>query len=212
MKYKKIRGHNRRQRDVSKWIDSESNLSISSLLIRKYQYSKVYVQPWDNLSLTKSEIPEPNRETKDKIIKGLETIYNNWRPKLEELNQPFYLKIWLNEPRISKSQVVCAINERIDHYNNLFQNADFDQSKSDYLKNVSSDFKWEAAIDEELIWESELLWPKEQYVDIQEYYSDRRLLKRLRKSNYRKESIKGPNSKPDTIYFIPKGKVWIGEK
>lgn len=77
---------------------------------------------------------------------------------------------------------------------------------------MSPNFKWEPKIDEEQHLESELLWPIDGYKQIEDSSSGRRLLTKLKKGNYRKEIIDSPNGEKETIYFQPKGKVWVGDK
>jgi len=106
-------------------------------------------------------------------------IYDSWKTELEKLNKPYYLKIWLYEPRISKSQVVCAIDDKIEYYDNIFEKADFKENNSSFTKQLSSDFNWQPTVDEEPYWESELLWPIDQYERIEDSYSDRTVVKHL---------------------------------
>lgn len=212
MKYKKIRGLKRKVANIQNWINEYLELNIEQLTEYKYEYVKVYVDPWDNLTMTDSEIPEPKGKAKKEIIKGLEKIYDSWRTELEKLNKPYYLKIWLYEPRISKSQVVCAIEEKIEYYENIFERADFKQNSSSFTTQLGSDFNWQPRVDEEPYEESELLWPLEQYQRIEDCYSDRRLLRKLKNGKYRNQEIVYSNENNDTVYFLPKGKIWVGQK
>ena len=212
MKYKKIRGLKKKVAKIQNWVEEYLKLDIEQLSEYKYHYSKVYVQPWDNISLTNSQIPEPKGKAKKEILNGLEKIYDSWKVELEKSEKPYYLKIWIYEPRISKSQVVCAIGDRIEYYENLFEKVDYKKNNSSFTNSLSSEFKWESKIDEVQYWKSELLWPSEQYENIEECYSDRKLLKKLENGNYRKELIDNPNEEKDIIYFLKKGKIWVGEK
>ena len=212
MKYKKIRGLKKKVAKIQNWVEEYLKLDIEQLSEYKYHYSKVYVKPWDNISLTNSQIPEPKGKAKNEILNGLEKIYDSWKVKLEKSEKPYYLKIWIYEPRISKSQVVCAIGDRIEYYENLFEKVDYKQNNSSLTNSLSSEFKWKSKIDEVQYWKSELLWPSEQYENIEECYSDRKLLKKLENGNYRKELIDNPNEEKDIIYFLKKGKIWVGEK
>ena len=212
VKYKKIRGLKRKVAKIQNWIEEYLELDIEQLSEHKYHYTKVYAYPWCNLTLTNSEIPEPKGKAKKEIINGLEKIYDSWKKELEKLNQPYYLKIWLNEPRLSKSQVVCAIGERIEHYENLFTKADFKQNDSSFTKQMGSDFNWEPKLDEFHYWKNDLLWPIEQYDKIENAYSDRRLLKKLEKADIKKEKTTYSDGTEDIIFFVPVGKIWIGEK
>jgi hypothetical protein len=212
VKYKKIRGLKRKVANIQNWINAYLELNVEHLIEYKYEYAKVYVDPWDNLTLTNSQIPEPKGKAKKEILNGLEQIYDSWKAELEKLNKPYYLKIWLYEPRLSKSQVVCAVDEKIEYYENLFVKEDFKQNNSSFSNLLSSGFKWQPKADEEPFWESELLWPIDQYEKIEDSYSDRRLLKKLKQGNYKNQEIDSPNGNKDIIYFLPKGKIWVGEK
>jgi hypothetical protein len=209
VRYKKIRGLKRKVATIPRWAEEYSQLDTQFLSERKYYYAKVYVQPWDNLSFIDSQIPEPKGKAKKLILYGLEKIYNQWKAELEKLRRPYYLKVWLYEPRLSKSQVVCAIEEKIKYYEDLFENADHEKTKSSFINGLSPDFSWQSRIDEEPYAESLLLWPANQYARIEDCYSDRRLLNKLRKGNYRSVIIDNPK---DRIYFLPKGKIWLGGK
>ena len=160
MKYRKIRGHKRRQKHIQKWIDNESVFSLEMLKSRKYWYSKVSVYPWNSLSLIKSQFSEPKAETRNQIIRGLEKIYNNWKLELDKLNEPYYLKIWLYEPRVSKSQVVCAVGERILHYENIFNKIEYSYKRLGFYTKINSDFRWDLFSDEEFNDEENLCYLK----------------------------------------------------
>src|SRR4051794_26854525 len=115
MKQRKIRGNRRLQKQIPKWVTDALTINKDFLSKNKYWYEKVIVHPWCDISIIKSEIPEPKSVTRNLIISALEEIYDNWKIQLDKLNEPYYLKIWLYEPRVSKSQVVCAIGERIEY-------------------------------------------------------------------------------------------------
>jgi len=99
--------------------------NIEHLNEYKYNYAKVFIDPWNKLNLTNSYIPEPKGMAKKQILSGLEKIYDSWKTELDKLAKPYYLKIWLYEPTLSKSRVVCGIDERIEYYQNILKKADF---------------------------------------------------------------------------------------
>lgn len=131
---------------------------------------------------------------------------------MEKLNKSYYLKIWLYEPRISKSQVVCAIDYKIEYYENIFEKADFKQNSSSFTNQMSSNFKWQPKVDEEHFWRNDLLWPMDQYDKIKNAYADKRRLKKLESMNIKKEKTTYSNGIEDIIFFVPVGKIWTGEK
>lgn len=153
LRYKKIRGLKRKVAHIPKWIEGYLEFHQEHLNNYKYNKAKIYVDPWDNLNFTNSQIQEPKGKAKREILKGLEKIYDAWKIELEKLNKPYYLKIWIYEPRVSKSQVVCRIEDRIEdrieHYENLFIKADFKPNKSSFTNELIADFKWQSKIDEE---------------------------------------------------------------
>lgn len=113
MRTKKIRGHRRQWTHIDAWIDANKQLNLENVKRNGRDHAKIWVHPWSGITVTNSQIPEPKRETKRRIIKGLIAIYEGWKASLDQLNEPYYLKIWLYEPRLSKSQVVCAIEKEL---------------------------------------------------------------------------------------------------
>src|SRR5690606_9259771 len=105
-----------------------------------------------------------------------------------------------------------AIGEKIEHYETLFNEADFKQNSSSFTKQLSSNFKWETKLDEIHYWRNDLLWPIGQYDKIEQAYEDRRTLRKLEKANIKKEKTTYSNGTEDIVYFVPVGKIWVGEK
>ena len=121
IKYRKIRGINRRKRAIKQWGDDRKSLNIDLLTQEKRDYVKFRVQPWSRLSLGNSVYPEPTGDCEYLLIKNLQKIYQSWQDSLEALQTPYYLQIWLYEEYISRSQVVCAIEDYKDFYQNTFE-------------------------------------------------------------------------------------------
>jgi hypothetical protein len=212
-KLKKIRGHRRIKRKIEKWRTDYISSSIELLSEKHYDYVKVWVSPFDNLRYKERDYTGPKAENRTLILKSLFEIYDNWDEKLKELNIPYYLKIWLYEPRITSSQVVCGIEEKIEHYDNVFSidlaEKHFPMDRYMTLKERIDKFEWTLAIDEEII-ENDF-WPKEQYLNDSDYFSRQRLYRKLEKLNYKKHDL--THSEEKLIrYFVPKGNIWIGNK
>ena len=208
---KKIRGHKKIQKRILNWIEENRTINISDFLANKYCYTTVSFDPYFNISIKNSNIAEPKTKTRKRIILGLQEIYNNWKTELDKLNQPYFLKIYLFEPRISKSQIICAIGkEKIEYYENFFRSADY-KNDSNFQKILSADFKWETHSDDDIYSEQELLTPESYYHIAEDYNYCKKLLKKLQKKNYSK--IKTENEYgEDYLYYVPKGKVLIGGK
>lgn len=124
IKYRKIRGINRRKRAIEQWGDTHKSLDINLLTQEKRDYVKFRVQPWSRLSLINSIYPEPTGDCEYLLIKNVQNIYQSWKDSLEELQTPYYLQIWLFETYISRSQVVCAIDEIKEFYDDAFEAID----------------------------------------------------------------------------------------
>lgn len=211
MKTKKIRGHNRIWKNIEKWKKANLKLDLENLKNYERDYAKIWIHPFSGISLTNSRNPEPKGETKERILNGLFDIYENWKNQLDELNEPYYLKIWLFEPRFSKSQVVCAIGNSIDFYNTTFNNPEkVEEFKTDFVeikKKRIENFNWEHKLDEDFMFSTDIGNP-EDYETEKEYLEDKKWFNdRLKKKHTKKTLNDGTES-----YAFELGKVWIGEK
>ncbi len=121
IKYRKIRGINRRKRAIEKWGDTYKSFDIALVEDRKRDYVKFWVLPWSRLSLVNSIYPEPTSDCKYLLIKNIVEIYQSWKDSLEDMQISYYLQIWLYEEYLSRSQVVCAIEEYKDFYQHTFE-------------------------------------------------------------------------------------------
>lgn len=209
---KKIRGHRKIQKRVQRWIEQNKTLHISDFLANKYCYANVSFHPYFNISINNSNIAEPKTKSRKHIILGLQEIYNNWKMELDKLDQPYFLKIYLFEPRISKSQVICAIGkEKMEYYENFFRKINNIKGETNFQKIVSADFKWEMHSDDDIYSEQELLTPESYYHVAEDYNYCKKLLNKLQKKNYTR--VKAENEYgADYLYYLPKGKVLIGGK
>lgn len=145
------------------------------------------------------------------IIETLLKTYFEWKKELDKLNKEYYLAIWLYNPRMLKSEVVCAIDEKIIYYENESfltskKKSVFDLNQSGELSTELQKFTWSKKIDLDSVHEWEINWPKEQYKFEKEYYKDQRFYKKLIREKF--HVIEKDNEK---IYFHPKGDVWIGK-
>ena len=124
IKYRKIRGINRRKRAIEQWGECNKALDIEELKETHRDYVKFWVNPWSRLSLINSIYPEPTGDFEYLLIKNLQKIYQSWKDSLEALQTPYYLQIWLYEEYVSRSQVVCAIKDYKDFYKHTFEPID----------------------------------------------------------------------------------------
>ncbi|WMT39729.1 hypothetical protein RE628_20380 [Paenibacillus sp. D2_2] len=123
-------------------------------------------------------------------------IYLEWESKLESLDEPYYLKIWLGDPKFIDSQVVTAINSEIQYYEHIFIK-DTNPKSFPYINNHPSfgSFTWERHVNGYFIWESDL----ESIDEIRD----------IERKAYKisEESI---NGKMERSFFIRTGDMWTG--
>ncbi|TNE54330.1 MAG: hypothetical protein EP338_07910 [Bacteroidetes bacterium] len=205
---KKIRGNNRRFRKVDLWVQNGKTLDLEYLKENKRNDYRVRIDPWGTrISMTNSQFPEPTKKIKQRIIIGLIEIYDCWRKQLEELNKPYYLKIWLYFPNFSNSQVVCAIDDKINFYQNTFYDPN-DQKELD-LKQLGrsndmllKEFCWTHKIEEDFVYESE--WEDEFDRDwLRHLNSRKKVAQRIIDIDYN-------SGHKDIAYGIKIGDVWLG--
>lgn len=213
IKYKKIRGQNRRLNAINDWIEEHKILNTSLLKNEKREFVKFSVDPWNRISLTKSEFPEPNGIFKEALINGLFEIYNTWKIQLDSLNKEYYLKMWLFEKNLRKSQIVCSIDEKIDFYENTFEKVEDQNLKNETfnfenLKEKATNYQWEKALDHLYI-ESDYVGEKSEYKNEKEYFDSKNWFENVVQKKYIR---KDPFGKDDFFYVLENDIVWIGGK
>jgi hypothetical protein len=217
VRQKKIRGHNRRHKQIENWRLTNLSLDLTDYLLnqRDRYYAKIYVHPWSGLSLTNSLTPQPTGKTKQKMLNGLLDIYENWKTQLDKLGKPYYLKIWLFEPRFSQSQVVCAIGNDIDFYENTFYKPTSDKTifldNFGNLKTRLSKLNWEYRLDEDYYDNTEVGEP-EIYASRQDYDYTVKWLEKLLKKPHRTHKYKEPIGDTTEAYLFKRGDIWLGGK
>ena len=215
MRKKKIRGHKRRWKNIENWRLDNLDLNLADYLLNEqdYYYAKIRVHPWSGISVTNSIIPVPKGITKYKIINGLLDVYDDWKKQLDQLGQPYYLKIWLFEPRFSLSQVVCAIGNSITCYENTFFNPEANEKLNfvhyGQLKNRLSNYSWDCRLDEDHYFNNEIGSP-EDYATQQDYEECKVWFEKLLKKEYRIYKLQEQNEKRTELYSFKRGYVWLG--
>ena len=87
MRHQKIRGHKRRYRQIENW--RIGNIDLRMDLIEKYNgdHIDIVVQPWCDISIINSEIPEPKGKSKQLMLNSLIDIYNSWKVELDQIRK-----------------------------------------------------------------------------------------------------------------------------
>ncbi|WP_288776777.1 hypothetical protein [uncultured Psychrobacter sp.] len=109
IRYRKVRGINRRKRLINEWGEYYKTLDLNRLQQTNHDYAKLWVRPWSDSLLINSIPAEPTGELETLLIANLLKIYQSWENTLQQLDGPYYLAIWLFEQSISRSQVLCTI-------------------------------------------------------------------------------------------------------
>ncbi len=211
----KVRGHKRRWKHISNWIEANKNLNLNNLRARQRGYLKIQVHPWGGIYSAFHLIPEPNGKAKAQILEGLIEIYDSWKIELDKLQESYYLKIWLFEPRFSNSQVVCAIGDSLEFYENTFFKPEYSKelSPQNYgrLDKEVSKFNWQYRLDEDHFDENEIGTP-EDFTSLKAYQENKKRFNKIMKKPHRTTKYSEPIGIATESYSFKKGDVWLGEK
>jgi hypothetical protein len=211
MKIKKLRGHQRIFKNIENWKNDSLILDLDYLLHYQRNYEKVWVRPFSDISITGAGIPKPKRKARKLIIESLVEIFNSWETQLKTLDQPYYLAVWLNEPFIENSQVVCAIDGYLNFYDRTYYRPEKQKimPTQNYgkLKSELDSFTWIYAVDEYNFTNEDIAETVDVYASKKEYTASQKW--------YKKQLNRNPiiHTDDDTTYYrTAKGIVWIGTK
>ncbi|TDE09037.1 hypothetical protein [Dyadobacter psychrotolerans] len=187
------------------WNDPDSQLDLKKLLENRFQYFEM--EDCYGYSIDGSV----SGKLRKKTISILIDIYMDWKSRLDEQNLDYYLAIWLYIPRMSKSQVVCAIDDKITYYDNdVFLPAKeikkFPQLNFGKIPDASNQFTWELKVDLDNLYEWEVNFPKQNWERLDDYRRDQKRFKKNIESSIRKIDNDG-----NVMYLFPVGDVWVGK-
>ncbi|OMP29682.1 hypothetical protein [Mangrovimonas sp. DI 80] len=196
-----------RIKGIQKWIEQEEYLDetiFDKEKLVKQKYLNFQIDDcYDYLDIVEGK-------TRKEIFKLLYNTYLTWKIKLMELGIPFYLGVWIYDPRLPKSEIVCAIgDERINYYQNqcfdvpnnpknIIDLKDFKQEKGNLV--------WSQKIDSDTLDEWEINFPKENYESQQLWLQDQEYFK-----NFINDSYKVEEKDNGKQYFRNVGEIWTGE-
>lgn len=213
MRIIKLRGQSRRWKEIAEWTDQNKELDIDRLRAYHRDYVKMWVSPWHDISLLSSTFPEPSGRSRQLMLEGLVTIYNSWKNTLEKLNEPYYLKIWLYNPRFGRSQVVCTVGDFLKFYDITFPLCEgekrFPLEQYGPVANHFAKMNWQCRIDEDSVKDDSHMDP-DQFISMEEYQLNQRWMNRIRKKAYRTSVINGDEGEKYEYYHLLRGKVWVG--
>jgi hypothetical protein len=213
LRKQKIRGFNRRLRHIEIWRQAELDLRLDLVEAYKGWHSTMLIHPWCDISLINSIIPEPKGKVKRQMLEALLDIYESWKSALDKRGEPYYLKIWLYEPRFSKSQVVCGISESINHYEHHFFEPDVKQSlqlgQYGQLKERLQKFNWSYKWDEDWF-DSNFVGEPEHYGSYEEFEESKVMFEKLLKKPHRKDQGIDFEGNETALYAFHRGDLWVG--
>lgn len=212
MKIKKLRGHKRIFKNITAWKNSSLQLDLERLEASQRNYEKVWVRPFSDISITGNTIPKPKRKARKLILEGLIEIFNHWETQLKTLNKPYYLAIWLFDPHIENSQVVCAIDDFVNFYDITFYRPKNQRKMptQNYgkLKTSLDAFNWVYALDENSFTSNDVAMTVDDYDTVEEFNNNKKYYKRKLKQLLKTYT----NTFGEVTYYTNRGTIWIGTK
>ena len=206
IRYKKIRGHKRIWKSIDNWVAQNKQLDLEYLQSRQREYVKIWIQPFGNISILNSVFAPPKGKTRRKLIAGLLEIHKYWKQELDKLNKPYYLKIWFYNNDVSNSQIVCAIDDCLDFYENTFHKSE----ESKPFPNANFGLEWEYRHNENHFTIDDIGEPDE-YYSMKDFLANKKMIERIMKNpKTRITKHTDESGKTTTYYSIRYSDVWLG--
>lgn len=199
---KKIRGWKRRIKQIEQWKQRHIDLNIEQLCRNNRDYVKLWIDPFYRLTRR-----NPPMWYSRLIFRAMIEVYSSWYQGLKQLNEPFYLKVWLHHPHFINSQIVVAFRECLDFYNKTFDKSNENKSFPTGLCEGTlplSHFDWALHIDSDQYLLSEL------QEDLNLGYRTQKDIECIKKKAYKIDSI-NLSGIFDTVFNVKVGHVWVGE-
>ena len=110
----KIRGLKRRFRKVKEKCEFLPDLDIESLKNGHSDYEGLFFDPWNRLIKR-----QPPKNFQNTMVKYLVDVAKKWNIQVQELSEPYYLKVWIDVDPMITSEVVIGIKDRVNWYNHV---------------------------------------------------------------------------------------------
>jgi hypothetical protein len=211
----KVRGHHRRQRQVELWRQRSLLLDLEALRAYERAYVKIHVPPWNGLALRNSPLLPPAGRTKVAMLAGLLDIHDSWKDQLDRQSEPYYLRVWLFEPHVESSQVVCATGTSLNFYDNVFHRADSQPAARPNGNGAMHDrfgkFTWQRCIDE-AVYDNTDVGTASDYTSPEEFEQAKVWFNRLLQRPHRIEKLTTKVEEIEEVYYFKRGYVWVGQR
>jgi hypothetical protein len=192
---------------IQKWIDKNYYREEN-----RFNKEKLFEQEYLNFQIDDCYNYMENvvGKTRVDIFKILYSTYSQWKIELDKLNIPFYLGVWIYNPRLPKSEIVCAIGkEKIEYYQKKC--FDFATTKKEIIdvkdfKKDTNNLLWTEKIDFDILEQWEIDFPKENYESEEDWIEQQEVFKVFIRDSYKSEF-----DKKGKRYFKNVGEIWTGE-
>ncbi|MGL9727032.1 hypothetical protein [Enterococcus sp. DIV0756] len=194
----KIRGWKRRVKEIDHW--KTSNMSLDLGLLEEYSRDYVKLGSLSFYSLfRKYDLPSWYKRL---IVQALVDVFDSWKQTLDELDEPYYLKIWIFDKDILHSQVVASYREKLNFYENTFAEIERVESLPEELAHKkANELLWRKGFDLVSLSENEL------QEDFNDGFYTLEEVQSIRDSANCISEISD-----DKFYVIKNGIVWLGER
>ncbi|MFD1885797.1 hypothetical protein [Paenibacillus wenxiniae] len=199
---KKIRGWKRRKRSIQLWREQMIELDIETMRSEDFDYAKLWIYPFYSIAPI-----NPPHWFQRLLLSEMIDVYAHWQKRMEQEQEPFYLKIWLYEPNFILSQIVVAYRSRLNFYDHHFQPVSTSQpfpfASTGKLGEQLQQLDWQLCIQEELYWSKELQHNVAKGVQTEAEVQC--LIDRA----YATETVQY-GGEEQTVYNVRTGNVWLG--
>lgn len=188
---KKVRGWKRRLRELERFREGYRSIDFDLLRRNELAYVKLWLSPWSRL------VPrDPPVWFRRRVLAAFLDVLHSWHRALEAAGEPYYLRLWLFDPRFHRTQVVAAIGSRIRYYETLFAPAGGARAlPPPQYRDAAYDLtglEWEPCLDTDVL--------------LEEDAADERDLARIRLRASRVEHA----SWGQPLFLFDRGLVWLG--
>ncbi len=201
MRQRKTRGHSRLHHQLKEWAKNQCAPSNGlSDILDKHQRNWAKVRHvWGIDCGRDSARKHPGGLTRKLILQSLHQIYQAWKRELDARNEPYYLKIWLHEPWIEESQVVCAIGDYLHCYDKIFDmlNEDTRPSSLASVPELKTIGNWQAHLHSAEYYE-------------EEWSDDPTMMEWLRERDFPTKEVTLNEGSTEKIYIQRLGRVFVG--
>ena len=202
MRKVKARGHSGLHQRLDDWTEAQcSSFSADSEILENQQrcWAKLRHVWGIDVGSCNSGRGHPKGLTKKLMLRSLYQVYQAWKDELDATGEPYYLKVWLYEPWIEDSQVVCAVGDLLGSYEEMFESLG-EQCSPEALQSVP-----EMGLVDNWVTNRHAAYYSES-----EWQDDEKMMKWLNGGGFETREMQFGDGTSDTTYIVPIGRVFVG--